>query len=128
MFLAQNRYKVCSGYEAVSFINDCLKKDNVKLTDAQYRCLLKQFGNSGMLGNLDMDVQFYVWKDVEDGYSWLWRLTLPFHLLYAALVNFIICPIHWIFTGKFTLGNKSKLLAFGYAWYDRIFKNRNTKV
>lgn len=126
MFRAQNRYKVCSGYEAIEYINKCLKQGYAeKLSKDQERVLREQFGNNGMLGNLGMDVQFYVWQEEKpQGNNMLWRLTIPFYFIFSIFSCFIYEPIYWLFTGKWSLGRDSKYLQFTYWWSDKIFKRR----
>lgn len=126
MFRAQNRYKVCSGYEAVNYIEKCLKHGcSTALSSDQRRVLREQFGDSGIRGNLGMDVQFYVWQDegVEGCNAW-WRLTWPFFFIVLLLFHLTVYPIHWVCTGKYSLGKDSWLLSILYKWEDKIYKWR----
>lgn len=123
MFKAQNRYKVCSSSKAINYIDKCLAQYDCQLSDQQKYALRQKFGDSGALGNLDMDVQFYTWeKETEDGKSMLWRFTIPFFFIFCLFLHIIVFPIHWIISGKYTLGNKSKILNFAFAWQDKLFK------
>ena len=106
---ATNKYKICSGYKAVHYINSCLG-NGLKLSRDQELKLLHEFGDSGMNGNLDMDIQFYTWeKETPQGKNIMWRLTAPFHFIFAILITLTIFPIHWLINTM-------------TAWYGKIWE------
>lgn len=119
---ATNKYKICSGYKAVHYINSCLG-NRLKLSRDQELKLIHEFGDSGMNGNLDMDIQFYTWeREIPQGKNIMWRLTAPFHFIFAILITLTIFPIHWLIYGTNDFGRKNWLINTMTAWYGKIWE------
>lgn len=120
--LANNRYKVCSGWKAAELIKKGMQEYHAPLSYEQERALKNFFGDMGMLGNLEMPFQLYTWEEEKVVGSFLWRLTIPFFFLTSFLYFITIYPIHWIVTGKETLDHDNWLAKLVSAWDDKIFK------
>ena len=120
-----DRYEVLSGYETVELIHKALKEvDHVGLSYEQKQNLKIAFGNSGILGNLDMPFLAYSWKENKEvSKNPIWRLSYPFFVIYVILLLAVFCPIKWIFTGTYSL-QKGKLGEFNLKWYNKIFDRR----
>ena len=125
--LADNRYKVCSGWQATELIKKELKEKGCPLSLYQEQSLSNYFGNSGMLGNLDMPFQLYTWEEEEPTGTFLWRLTVPFFFLFTILYLITIHPIHWIITGKETLDCDNWLARFISTWDSKLFRRTFNK-
>lgn len=120
--LANNRYKVCSGWIAKELIKKELKERGCPLTPYQEQSLRNYFGDCGMLGNLDMPFQLYTWEKENPTGTFLWRLTVPFFFLFTILYLITIYPIHWIITGKQTLDYDNWFARFVSTWDSKLFK------
>ena len=117
-----DRYHLLSGLETVNLIDKVLKEETggKGLEEWQRRKLIEAFGNSGILGNLDMPFIAYAWKEEKVSGNFGWRLTYPFFLIFGIIESFIILPLKWVFTGKYYLSQKSWLGRFGVGWYNKI--------
>ena len=120
-----DRYHLLNGLETVNLIDKALKErtNGRGLEEWQRRKLIESFGNSGNCGNLDMPFIAYAWKEEEKSGGFGWRLTYPFFLIFSIIECFIILPLKWVLTGKYSLSQKSWFGRFGVNWYNKI-KNR----
>lgn len=116
-----NRYRHVNGYTAVKLINQCLKDYASPLSERQEHVLRESFGNSGLLGNLDMPFQVLRWEEEKPtGDSFLWRVTLPVLYIWVIFKFFIIESIHWTFTGKRSFGPRSMINVLTTRWGDKV--------
>lgn len=120
--LANNRYKVCSGWKAAELIKKGMQEYHTPLSYEQERALKNFFGDMGMLGNLEMPFQLYTWEEEKVAGCFLWRLTVPFFFLASFLYIITIHPIHWIVTGKEALDHNNWFAKVVSAWDNKIFK------
>ena len=118
-----DRYERVSGSEAVRLINKCLKECyGTPLTQDQERALRESFGSRGIIGDLGMPFQVLKWdKEPDSKSNVLWRLSIPFLFIWFLIFKFIVCPLNWIFTGKYSFSHKSKLATFNTDWYYKIY-------
>ena len=122
------KYKRLSGLRVCDEIIDFFKSldkdfkmDKYSLTDDQIRQLRYYWGDdTGMYGDHGLPFQAYMWKKQESKGSWL-RITFPFFLVFAILMTLIVRPLHWLLTGNWWFGDKSKLEDFIARWYVSIF-------
>ena len=119
-----DRYKVLSGWETARIIEKTMKDGGAPLTDQQGRVLREEFGNSGILGNLDMPFLAYSWKEEKKAGKFIWRLTAPIFFLYAFIIMITVLPLKWIFTGYYGLSRDSKFGQFNVNWYQKIYNER----
>ena len=119
-----DRYKVLSGRETAGIIEKTMNDGGAPLTDQQGRVLREKFGNSGILGNLDMPFIAYSWKDEKKSGSFGWRLTIPFFYILVLLFYIFVLPIKWILTGYFGFKQNEKLGQFFVKWYQKIYNER----
>lgn len=98
-----------------------LKLDKYSLTDDQIHQLRYYWGDdTGMYGDHGLPFQAYMWKKQESKGSWL-RITFPFFAVFVILMTLIIRPVHWLFTGNWWFGEKSKIEDFIARWDTNIF-------
>jgi hypothetical protein len=117
-----DRYERVSGSEAVRLINSVLKERGCPLTESQERWLKYDFGNSGIIGDLDMPFQVLKWKEeTVKGKNPLWRLTIPILFIWFVVFYWVICPVKWLFTGKMSFSHKSWIATFNTNWYHEVF-------
>lgn len=122
------KYKRLSGFQVCDEIIDFFKSldkdckmDKYSLTDGQIRQLRYYWGdNTGMYGDLGLPFQAYMWKKQESKGSWL-RITFPFFVVFVILMTLIVRPVHWLLTGNWWFGDKSKLEDFIARWDVSIF-------
>lgn len=122
------KYKRLSGLQVCDEIIDFFKSldkdfnlDKYSLTDDQIRKLRYYWGdNTGMYGDHGLPFQAYMWKKQESKGSWL-RITFPFFVVFIILMTLIIRPVHWLLTGNWWFGDKSKLEDFIARWDVSIF-------
>ena len=119
-----DRYKVLSGWETARIIEKTMKDGGAPLTDQQGRVLREEFGDSGILGNLDMPFLAYSWKEEKKSGSFGWRLTMPVFFLLVLLFYILVLPIKWILTGYFGFKQEEKLGQFFVKWYQKIYNER----
>ena len=119
-----DRYKVLSGWETARIIEKTMKDGGAPLTDQQGRVLREEFGDSGILGNLDMPFLAYSWKEEKKAGKFIWRLTAPIFFLYAFIIMITVLPLKWIFTGYYGLSRDSKFGQFNVNWYQKIYNER----
>ena len=89
-----------------------------------YKRLKDEFGDSGMLGNLDMPFLAYSWKEEKKSGSFGWRLTMPVFFILVLLMYILVLPIKWILTGYFGFKQEEKLGQFFVKWYQKIYNER----
>lgn len=116
-----DRYKILSGIETASIIENVMKKTDNPLSDKQSMALRNSFGDSGSKGNLDMPFLVYKWKEEDKSSSFPWRLTLPILYMYSIITTILILPIKWLVTGKFHFSQNSKIATFNMKWYNKIY-------
>lgn len=122
------KYKRLSGLQVCDEIIDFFKSldkdckmDKYSLTDYQIRQLRYYWGdNTGMYGDHGLPFQAYMWKKQESKGSWL-RITFPFFVVFVILMTLIVRPVHWLLTGNWWFGDKSKLEDFIARWDVSIF-------
>ena len=122
------KYKRLSGLQVCNEIIDFFKSldkdfnlDKYSLTDDQIRKLKYYWGdNTGMYGDHGLPFQAYMWKKQESKGSWL-RITFPFFVVFVILMTLIVRPVHWLLTGNWWFGDKSKLEDFIARWDVSIF-------
>lgn len=122
------KYKRLSGLQVCNEIIDFfksldkdLKLDKYSLTDDQIRQLRYYWGDdTGIYGDHGLPFQAYMWKKQESKGSWL-RITFPLFVVFVILMTLIVRPVHWLFTGNWWFGNKSKLEDFIARWDVSIF-------
>lgn len=91
------------------FIN--LIDDNIKLTPYQKEKL-------SML--CDNFYPYYIFKKKDRiKTTFLWRLTIPFYIIYC-LLAFLISPIKWIITGSGTENHRSIIYKIYRKWSEKI--------
>ena len=115
-------YRVCD--EIIDFFKSLdkdLKLDKYSLTDDQIRQLRYYWGDdTGIYGDHGLPFQAYMWKKQESKGSWL-RITFPFFVVFVILMTLIVRPVHWLLTGNWWFGDKSKLEDFIARWDVSIF-------
>lgn len=122
------KYKRLSGLQVCDEIIDFFKSldkdfnlDKYSLTDDQIRKLKYYWGDdTGMYGDHGLPFQAYMWKKQESKGSWL-RITFPFFVVFVILMTLIVRPVHWLLTGNWWFGDKSKLEDFIARWDVSIF-------
>lgn len=122
------KYKRLSGLQVCDEIIDFFKSldkdfkmDKYSLTDDQIRQLRYYWGDdTGMYGDHGLPFQAYMWKKQESKGSWL-RITFPFFVVFIILMTLIVRPVHWLLTGNWWFGDKSKLEDFIARWDVSIF-------
>jgi hypothetical protein len=122
------KYKRLSGLRVCDEIIDFFKSldkdfkmDKYSLTDDQIRQLRYYWGDdTGMYGDHGLPFQAYMWKKQESKGSWL-RITFPFFVVFIILMTLIVRPVHWLLTGNWWFGDKSKLEDFIARWDVSIF-------
>lgn len=122
------KYKRLSGLQVCNEIIDFFKSldkdfnlDKYSLTDDQIRQLRYYWGDdTGMYGDHGLPFQAYMWKKQESKGSWL-RITFPFFVVFIILMTLIVRPVHWLLTGNWWFGDKSKLEDFIARWDVSIF-------
>ena len=122
------KYKRLSGLQVCDEIIDFFKSldkdfkmDKYSLTDDQIRQLRYYWGDdTGMYGDHGLPFQAYMWKKQESKGSWL-RITFPFFVVFIILMTLIVRPVHWLLTGNWWFGDKSKLEDFIARWDISIF-------
>lgn len=122
------KYKRLSGLQVCDEIIDFFKSldkdfnlDKYSLTDDQIRKLKYYWGdNTGIYGDHGLPFQAYMWKKQESKGSWL-RITFPFFVVFIILMTMIVRPVHWLLTGNWWFGDKSKLEDFIARWDVSIF-------
>lgn len=122
------KYKRLSGLQVCNEIIDFFKSldkdfnlDKYSLTDDQIRKLRYYWGDdTGMYGDHGLPFQAYMWKKQESKGSWL-RITFPFFVVFVILMTLIVRPVHWLLTGNWWFGDKSKLEDFIARWDVSIF-------
>ena len=122
------KYKRLSGlqvcYEIIDFFKSLDKDfnlDKYSLTDDQIHKLKYYWGDdTGMYGDHGLPFQAYMWKKQESKGSWL-RITFPFFVVFVILMTLIVRPVHWLLTGNWWFGDKSKLEDFIARWDVSIF-------
>lgn len=122
------KYKRLSGLQVCNEIIDFFKSldkdfnlDKYSLTDDQIRKLKYYWGDdTGMYGDHGLPFQAYMWKKQESKGSWL-RITFPFFVVFVILMTLIVRPVHWLLTGNWWFGDKSKLEDFIARWDVSIF-------
>ena len=122
------KYKRLSGLQVCNEIIDFFKSldkdfnlDKYSLTDDQIRKLRYYWGDdTGMYGDHGLPFQAYMWKKQESKGSWL-RITFPFFVVFIILMTLIVRPVHWLLTGNWWFGDKSKLEDFIARWDVNIF-------
>lgn len=122
------KYKRLSGLRVCDEIIDFFKSldkdfnlDKYSLTDDQIRKLKYYWGDdTGMYGDHGLPFQAYMWKKQESKGSWL-RITFPFFVVFVILMTLIVRPVHWLLTGNWWFGDKSKLEDFIARWDVNIF-------
>ena len=122
------KYKRLSGLRVCDEIIDFFKSldkdfnlDKYSLTDDQIRKLRYYWGDdTGMYGDHGVPFQAYMWKKQEPKGSWL-RITFPFFVVFVILMTLIVRPVHWLLTGNWWFGDKSKLEDFIARWDVSIF-------
>jgi len=117
-----DRYHLLNGLETVNLIDEALKErtGGKGLEEWQRRKLIESFGNSGNRGNLDMPFIAYAWKEEKKSGGLGWRLTYPFFFIFSIIECFIILPLKWIFTGKYSVSQTNWFGRFGVGWYNKI--------
>jgi hypothetical protein len=118
-----DRYEVLSGWKTANLIIETMK-ERAPLTSEQERVLKDEFGDSGMLGNLDMPFLAYSWKEEKKSGSFGWRLTMPVFFILVLLMYIFVLPIKWILTGYFGFKQEEKLGQFFVKWYQKIYNER----
>ena len=119
-----DRYKVLSGSDVHRMIAKILKDNGEPLTNGQDIVLSREFGNGGMLGNLDLPFLAYSWDEVKVETKWYWRITAPLLWIYMVIFTFIMMPIKWVFTGKAYLPQTSKWLQVNMDWINKVYDRR----
>lgn len=122
------KYKRLSGLRVCDEIIDFFKSldkdfnlDKYSLTDDQIHKLRYYWGDdTGMYGDHGLPFQAYMWKKQESKGSWL-RITFPFFVVFIILMTLIVRPVHWLLTGNWWFGDKSKLEDFIARWDVSIF-------
>lgn len=122
------KYKRLSGLRVCDEIIDFFKSldkdfkmDKYSLTDDQIHKLKYYWGDdTGMYGDHGLPFQAYMWKKQESKGSWL-RITFPFFVVFVILMTLIVRPVHWLLTGNWWFGDKSKLEDFIARWDVSIF-------
>ena len=122
------KYKRLSGlqvcYEIIDFFKSLDKDfnlDKYSLTDDQIHKLKYYWGDdTGMYGDHGLPFQAYMWKKQESKGNWL-RITFPFFVVFVILMTLIVRPVHWLLTGNWWFGDKSKLEDFIARWDVSIF-------
>lgn len=122
------KYKRLSGLQVCDEIIDFFKSldkdfnlDKYSLTDDQIRQLRYYWGDdTGIYGDHGLPFQAYMWKKQESKGSWL-RITFPFFVVFIILMTMIVRPVHWLLTGNWWFGDKSKLEDFIARWDINIF-------
>ena len=122
------KYKRLSGLQVCNEIIDFFKSldkdfnlDKYSLTDDQIRKLRYYWGDdTGMYGDHGLPFQAYMWKKQKSKGSWL-RITFPFFVVFIILMTLIVRPVHWLLTGNWWFGDKSKLEDFIARWDVSIF-------
>lgn len=122
------KYKRLSGlqvcYEIIDFFKSLDKDfnlDKYSLTDDQIHKLKYYWGDdTGMYGDHGLPFQAYMWKKQESKGNWL-RITFPFFVVFVILMTLIVRPVHWLLTGNWWFGDKSKLEDFIAKWDVSIF-------
>lgn len=122
------KYKRLSGLQVCNEIIDFFKSldkdfnlDKYSLTDDQIHKLRYYWGDdTGMYGDHGLPFQAYMWKKQESKGSWL-RITFPFFVVFVILMTLIVRPVHWLLTGNWWFGDKSKLEDFIARWDVSIF-------
>ena len=90
------------------------------LEEWQKRDLKESFGCRGCRGNLDMPFIAYAWEEEKKSGSLGWRLTYPFFFIFSIIECFIILPLKWVFTGKYSVSQTNWFGRFGVSWYNKI--------
>lgn len=122
-----DRYTLLCGYQAVDLIRKAMEERHGRkcVSDDVWVKMRDTFGNSGNLGNLDMPFLAYEWKEEKkSGKNMWWRLSTPFLLIWIALFSFILCPLKWVATGKYSFSQTNPLQTFSVDWYNKIFDHR----
>lgn len=117
------KYRRLSGLQVCDEIIDFFKSldKDLKLDDDQIRQLRYYWGDdSGMYGDHGLPFQAYMWKKQESKGSWL-RITFPFFVAFVIIMTLIVRPVHWLLTGNWWFGDKSKLEDFIARWDVSIF-------
>lgn len=122
------KYKRLSGLQVCDEIIDFFKSldndlnlDKYSLTDDQIHQLRHYWGDdTGIYGDHGLPFQAYMWKKQESKGSWL-RVTFPFFVVFIILMTLIVRPVHWLLTGNWWFGDKSKLEDFIARWDVSIF-------
>lgn len=117
------KYRRLSGLQVCDEIIDFFKSldKDLKLDDDQIRQLRYYWGDdSGMYGDHGLPFQAYMWKKQESKGSWL-RITFPFFVVFVIIMTLIVRPVHWLLTGNWWFGDKSKLEDFIARWDVSIF-------
>lgn len=110
----EKRYDVLDGSEVAKRISDIFEKQ-CPLSDYQKDWLRRSLGDSGMCGNLDMPFQAYEWERNIRKKTDLQRISTPFVVLMNILMLLVVCPMHFLFTGKFFIDCNNK-------WFEPLYK------
>ena len=117
-----DRYRLLNGYETVNLIDKALKEETGGrgLEEWQKRDLKESFGCRGCRGNLDMPFIADAWEEEKKSGGLGWRLPYPFFIIFSIIECFIILPLKWVFTGKYSVSQTNWFGRFGVSWYNKI--------
>ena len=117
-----DRYRLLNGYETVNLIDKALKEETGGrgLEEWQKRDLKESFGCRGCRGNLDMPFIAYAWEEEKKSGGLGWIRTYLFFFIFSIIECFIILPLKWVFTGKYSVSQTNWFGRFGVSWYNKI--------
>ena len=116
----QKKYKVLDGYEVSKRIEKIFEKQ-CPLTDYQKSWLRRELGDSGVFGNLDMPFQAYEWEKIKDKENGFWKiLGRPLAVIIVVILAIIVCPVKYLFTGKYGFYQEGKISARFWRWLDDV--------
>lgn len=117
------KFKRLSGWQVASHIERFLKENGEPLTEEQWHLLRDNWGFAhGNRGDINLPFQAYTWESVEYNGKLLVRLTIPFFIVFAILMTFIVRPINWLLTGSWWFGDSdSKIESFINKWWVNMF-------
>lgn len=117
------KFKRLSGWQVASYIERFLKENGEPLTEEQWHLFRDNWGFAhGNRGDINLPFQAYTWESIEYNGKLLVRLTIPFFIVFAILMTFIVRPINWLVTGSWWFGDSnSKIESFINKWWVNMF-------
>jgi hypothetical protein len=92
-------------------LTDKIRKDPYLTTLSEYQI--------GKIREILKEYDIIEWKKTEPT-NFFSRLTTPFFFLTWGLLFFIICPIKFLFTGKFYLDYRGRTITFLRKWSEKV--------